>query len=349
MTHEEYKELIQLMVLGELGDEERGDLETHLGECRECQREFQEMKSLMTLVGDKRATEPTDRMLREARRNLRETIDREVELGRQPEELSVERPTQGMAWSGSRSPASPPGATRSARGWLDFIGGFRPAFAGAAAIAVGFVIGYLVFGRMATVTEIVDTSAPILTETDHELGPPDYSNVRLVNIDPRNEKVELQYDMVRPVRLRADFGDERVQRMLAQAVLDEESPGAQIRAIKTIDAYVENPRDERIKQALITALTNDPIPGVRKHALYVLYKMPFDEDIKEACLAVLANDDNAGLRIAAINILAQATLEGQIDGKEVYDAVGAQLKGDENDYIRNQSDVFKQEVNGNGE
>ncbi len=346
MTHKKYKEWIQLWVLDELGDEERRSLEAHLEECPECQTEFQEMTAFMTLVGDNRAAEPTDRMLREARRNLREAIAQEAGLGRQPEELLVKRPAQGMAWSGSRSPASPPGASRA---WMGFFRGSRIAFAGAAAVAVGFLAGYVAFGRMAPLPESVDTRPPILAQTDHELGPPDYSNVRLVNVDPRNGKVELEYDMVRPIRLKADFGDERVQRMLVRAVVNENSPGAQIRAIEMIDAYADRPQDEKIKRALITALTSDAVPGVRKHALYVLYKMPFDEDIKEACLSVLANDENAGLRIAAINMLAQATLEGQIDGKDVYDAVGAQLKEDENDYIRIQSDVFTQEVNGNGE
>ena len=55
----------------------------------------------------------------------------------------------------------------------------------------------------------------------------------------------------------------------------------------------------------------------------------------------ISTRDEGGVRIL--------DLEGQIDGKDVYDAVGAQLKEDENDYIRIQSDVFTQEVNGNGE
>ena len=134
----------------------------------------------------------------------------------------------------------------------------------------------------------------------------------------------------------------------AQTVLNEDNPGAQIQAIKMIDTYVEKPEDEELKQALITALKTDPTAGVRKHALYVLYKMAFDEDIKNACLHVLANDENAGLRIAAINILAQATLEGRVEGKDVFEAVGERIEADENGYIRNQSGVFK-EVNGDVE
>jgi hypothetical protein len=135
--------------------------------------------------------------------------------------------------------------------------------------------------------------------------------------------------------------------MLAHTVLNEKNPGVKLRAIQTIDAYVEHPQDEEVKNALIQALKTDPSPGVRKHALYVLYRMPFDEAIKDACLYVLSNDENAGMRVAAINILSAATLDGHVAGKEVYDVLAE--RADEDDYIRIRQGAFMQEVNGNGD
>jgi len=348
MVHNKYKEWIQLAILDELGDDDRRSLEVHLADCAECTVEFEEMKSLVKVIGESRAAGPSDHLFREARRDLADAISRERALAGQPAKSLFKRLTQGVAWSGSRSPVSP---SDSSPGWTSWIGGLRIGFAGAAAIAVGFLAGYLAFGRITPNPETAGTQQPvgeILGPRDHELGPPGYTNVRFVDVDPRSGQVELEYNLVRPVRLKANMEDERVQRMLAQAVLNEKNPGAQIQAIKMIDTYVEKPEDEELKRALITVLKTDPTPGVRKHALYVLYKMAFDEDIKDACLHVLVNDNNAGLRIAAINILAQATLEGQVEGKDVFEAVGAQIVADENGYIRNQSDVFK-EVNGDVE
>jgi hypothetical protein len=171
----------------------------------------------------------------------------------------------------------------------------------------------------------------------------------MAGIDPRTNQVELEYDVIRPARLRAGVEDGRVQRVLAQAVTSDENPGTRLQAINTIGAYVARPVDEEVKRALIRAATADPNAGVRKQALYVLYQLPLDEDIKQACLRVLASDENEGLRIAAINMLSVAVLDGRIEGKEVLDAVGTRIRNDHNEYIRIQSGAFLQEVNGNGE
>jgi hypothetical protein len=217
--------------------------------------------------------------------------------------------------------------------------------AGAAAVLVGFLTGYIVFrgGGPKEATRLPADLAPVA-----ELGAPVYRNVRLADVDPRTSEVDIQYDLVRSARLRAGIDDERIQRALAQAVMNDDNPGARLQAINTISAYVEKPRDEEIKQALIRAVKTDPNPGVRKQALYVIYQMPFDEEIKQVCFDVLAADSNEGLRIAAINMLALAVLDGRVEGREILDAVGTRLRKDDNDYIRIQSGTFLQEVNGHG-
>ncbi|UCG51578.1 MAG: HEAT repeat domain-containing protein [Candidatus Latescibacterota bacterium] len=352
MKHDKFKEWIQLAILDEIEADQRRLLDQHLEECAECRTEFEELRHVMTVVGESRAAEPTEQMLREARRRLRETIAQEAvpvdeRLAKEPVASLWRRLTQGMARSGIRHTASPTFSTIGRVGWLR---GYRVALAGVTAVAVGFLAGYLAFGRMAPQPEGVASqgiATESVAETGQELGPTSYANVRFVDVDPRSGQVKLEYDIVRPVRLRADIEDERVQRMLAYTVLNEENPGVKIQAIQTIDAYVESPEDEQVKTALIQALKTDPSPGVRKHALYVLYKMPFDQAVKDACLYVLANDENPGMRIAAINVLAAATLEGHLPGKEVYDALRAQ--GSEDDYIRIRSGAFMEEVNGNVE
>jgi hypothetical protein len=341
MTHETFKELMRLAVLDEIGEDARRSLEGHLADCSECRAEFRELESLFSLVGENRGAEPTDEMLWEARRDLRAALAEEPAPGVRPAESNKKRLTQGMAWSGLGSAVSP------ASGVSNWIRGFRMAFAGAAAVAAGVLIGYLVFGRVSPT--MVEPAPVELAGPADAIGGPDYRNVRFVNIDPRNGEVEFEYDVVRPARFKAGINDERVQRMLANVVTSNGNPGARLEAINTIGAFVEEPRDERIKQALVQAARSDPNPGVRKHALYVLYQMPFDNDIKEACLHVLGNDNNAGLRIAAINILAAATLDGHLENKDLSDAVGQDLARDENGFIRAQYGAFLQEVNGNGE
>ena len=350
MTHDRYIEWIHLAVLGELAGEDRRRLDEHLGVCTSCRESYEQLEHIMALVREARPPRPTDAMVAAARENLERTLAREIldgaaEAGTAEARdvgIGVERPGPspwrrllGVVTAGSDRPAVGSGAVG------------RLALAGTAAVAVGFLAGYLAFGRhdirpVAPGAVVTETMAP----TAQELGPPSYANVRFVDVDPRNEKVRLEYDMVRPVRLEGNIEDERVQRILAHTVLNEKNPGVKLRAIQTIDTYVDHPEDEEVKKALIQALKTDPSPGVRKHALYVLYKMPFDQAIKEACLFVLANDDNPGMRIAAINILAVATLEGHVAGKEVYDVLAEEAG--EDDYLRIRQGAFSQEVTDNG-
>lgn len=344
MKHEIYREWILLSVLGELGGEDRRSLDAHLSGCAECRAELEAVESFSALVGKAGVTGPPDEFLREARRNLREVLAGEASLAERKAVSPERRSTQDGAWSDPGHSRFPAGALRA---WTAWLSPGRAVLAGAAAVAVGLLAGYLLFGRM----ETGDASQkPVVSaQPGAELGAPAYGNIRVAGVDPRTNEVDLEYEMIRPARLKAGLEDDRVQRVLAQAVMNDENPGTRLRAINTIGAYVAKPVDEEVKNALIRAVRTDSNAGVRKQALHVLYQMPFDDDIKEACLHVLAGDENEGLRIAAINMLAVAVLEGRLAGKDVMDAVGARLQSDDNNYIRIQSGAFLQEVNGNGE
>jgi len=354
MKHETYKEWIVLAALGELGEEDRRSLDVHVSDCAECRSEREAVQSFLSLAGRAGVTGPSDELLREARRALRESLVGETTLAGRAAAFREKRPAQDGAWSTPGHSRFPSGALR---GWAAWLTPGRAVLAGAGAAAVGLLAGYLLFGRVGPgdggrepagpagqVAELGEPAQPAA-----EIGAPSYRNIRVAGVDPRTNQVDIEYEVIRPARLRAGIEDGRVQRVLAQAVMNDANPGTRLQAINTIGAYVARPVDEQVKQALIRAVKADPNAGVRKQALFVLYQMPFDEDIKQACLRVLAGDENEGLRIAAINMLSVAVLDGRIQGKEIMDAVGARIQSDDNDYIRIQSGAFLQEVNGNGE
>ena len=361
MKHETYKEWILLSLWGELAENERAALEAHLTECAGCRAELEEMKTTITLIGEAGVTGPSEDMLQEARRGLRGVLAGKAGLADRAAVSPGKLPTQDGAWSTPGRSRFPHGALQ---GWAGRLSPARVALAGTAAVMIGFLAGYLVFGqkqgivspRPTDTARYVDAARSVdgvrsvdAAQNNGELGSVSYRNVRIAGVDPRSGEVEIEYDMIRPARLKAGIEDARVRNILVQALVNDDNPGARLQAINTIGAYVDRPHDEQIKRALIQAAKSDPNAGVRKQALYVLYQMTFDDDIKNACLQVLAGDDNEGLRIAAINILAAAMLDGHLKGEDVYDAVGASLQRDENEYIRIQSGAFLQEVNGHVE
>jgi hypothetical protein len=341
MNHKRYKEWLQLSFVDELTDEEKGLLRTHLEQCDECRAEFHELQQLMTYLGESGAGEPSGQLLREARQSLRDALSKESLT-----ESTLTRTTQGVAPSVSSSR----GGFRSTRspgfagaGWMGWLGGFRLALSGAAAMAIGLFIGYLAFGRGA-----IPSHAPGAYEegiTDQELGRPGISNIRFLDWGTGDGQIEIQYDLVRPVRLRASLDDDRVQRMLTRALQTEDNAGVRLKAIRALDATATHAYDADIKLALISALKTDPNPGVRKQSLRALQNVPFDEDIKEVCLFVLQNDDNPGMRVASINLLSGATLEGHVMGKEVYEVLNATLEQEDDPLLRARSTVFIEEVN----
>lgn len=337
MNHKTYREWLQLFFADELNPEQKIELNEHLMGCEECRAEHDELQRLTMYLGDRGAGEPSEELLWEARRELREAIRHDTLA-----ESIVTRLTQGVATSvtssaGSRFAGSP-GSTHG--GWMGWFSGFRLAMSGAAAIALGIFIGYLAFARSVTPTEVSFDSGAV----DGEIGGPDIANVQFVDWDQRDGQIELQYDLVRPVRLRTNVEDDRVQRVLAHALATEDNAGVRLRAINALDARSSRQHGPEVKTALVQSMKSDPNPGVRKEALRVLQDMPFDDEIKRACLFVLENDENAGMRVAAINLLSGARLAGYPVGQDVYDFLNTTLKEQDDPLLRARSSVFIEEV-----
>lgn len=250
-------------------------------------------------------------------------------------------------WARLRQPVNNGKSRAQGGGWVSWFTGARVAFSGAAAVALGLLIGYAVFGggTSGTVpaTQVAEPAAGPWN-ADHTLGPPTITNVRFVDVDPTQGEIELAYDLVRPAHLRADVEDARMKRMLTYAMVNEKNPGVRLKAIRTIDAYSKDTPDEDVKLALIDAAKSDPNDGVRKQALLALEALPFDEEVKQTYLFVLANDSNPGMRVTAINLLANARMEGHYMGPDVVETLKNQMNSEESNYIRARTGAFIQEV-----
>ncbi|MCC6638867.1 MAG: HEAT repeat domain-containing protein, partial [Ignavibacteriaceae bacterium] len=89
-----------------------------------------------------------------------------------------------------------------------------------------------------------------------------------------------------------------------------------------------------IKEALVSAASNDENPGVRLQALKTLASLPFDDEIKKTYLHVLVNDKVPGNRIEAINSLVKAIESGFKADDEILSVFKNQLEQEENPYIK---------------
>ena len=320
MKHEQYEELLHLSFYHELSDEEQVALELHLKACAECQAEAAELGKLETVLTRASRFEVNDQLLDEARRDLRVA-------------LRLER-SKRSAWSefmerldAFSSPA------------------FRLAMGGVAIIVVGVSIGYIVFGPSSDPGALRTLQG--VNQASFQRSEPRVSNFRILQQSPENSEVEFSFEMITPVRMRGNINDNAVQRVMAQALLSDQNPGARLLTVSTLANQVasEKTPDKEIKGALIQAMKSDGNVGVRREALKAMQNFQLDKEIKDALLFVLKNESNPSMRIDVINYLEKPVLAGKTVDQDILNGLKQSMQSDNNNYIRIRAKNIYEEVN----
>ena len=301
MEHEKLKELIQLALLNELNEDEMKLLHEHLIECPDCQAEYDRLNKFYSLVNKNKAPEPDDLMLKEARSGFRNSFN--YELSKQTVIEKLFNSIRKFIWLNK-----------------------GPVFAGAFSLCVGLFAGYLIFGASASnINSIMGSgSGTVIT------------NVQFADKKSDNGELVFTFDAVKRIEMKGYASDPVIQKILAEALINEKNPGARIETANALATLVKNKtkREPRVKIALITALKFDPNPRVRMEALTALLSYPYDNVINDGMLYVLQHDNNSGMRIAAINELANAASKEKVIDPHTLNILNQKVKNDENEYVR---------------
>jgi len=226
------------------------------------------------------------------------------------------------------------GKPLGSRRWTGFLGGMMVNWATAGAsmalLLVGFLLGYLTFGSRA----------------DSELDPFGSDDVRITNLilDENEGKVQLSFDAARKFIVKGNMEDQRIQRFLAHALLNEQNAGVRLLAVNTIRDQAPVSTDKQVQRALLVALRGDENPAVRQHALSALQKYPLEEEIRDALVHVLMYDENPKLRMESINTLERAYSAGQKFEQDVLGALQQKGQSDENKFIRLRAKEVLEEI-----
>lgn len=319
MNHRQFVELLHLSFVGELNDDERQTLERHLKLCTACQEESAELKKFHALVSPQTTIQPSDELLQEVRQELRVA-------------LRLER-SRSSVWSSLNERLN-----------LIVSPQVRVALGGLAVLAVGVVIGYVAF--VPSSGQDVPGVMPSVERVASLRGDTRIANVQFVNSSPQDGEVEFSFEAVTPIRMRGSLQDHAVQKVLAQALVNEQNPGTRLQTVRTMVSQVEFAKtlDKEIKAALIQAMKSDVNPAVRKEALWTLQKFPLDQDVKQAFLFVMQHDGNPSMRIEVINSLEKAmTIDGKVD-QDILSAIKEKMQSDQNNYIRIRARNLYEEV-----
>jgi len=306
MKHEKYSEMMILAKYGELSQEDTDLLEEHLSQCVACRHERDHLERLHSLLLEGNL-EPSEHLLRQAREELFNRLRGET------------RRSEGR------------------RNWSDLLSPLRWnwAFSAVAVVLVliGFFAGYLSSGPGA------GARLDPFSSDDVRI-----TNLRLEETGESDGEIRLLFEAARSFRIRGNIEDQKIQRFLAYALINEQNDGTRLRAVNTIRAQPALGTDERIHNALLFALTGDENPAVRQQALTALQKYPFDKQTRDALLYVLEHDENVKLRMEAINMLERAHSEGQYFEPDVLGVLQQKLQTDENKYIRLRAEEVLKEI-----
>ncbi len=318
MKHNEYKQLLQLSLFGELKSEEQLKLKEHLLTCEECRTELEDQKNLLELISGKKKAEVDEEVLTAARYQLRGALRSEI-ANKNIFESTINRIAQF------------------------FTTPLKFAVVSATMLLIGILIGSLLFSKSSG-EELVTQNGNEnrFASLSEEIS---ISNLRFIDSDASDGEVEFTFQASRPVRLRGKVNDPQIQSVLTYAMLNEQNPGSRLNSINAMDTEVPMKYDQDVKNALVTVVMTDKNPGVRREALKLMSKFPYDESIKQALLYVITNDSVSGLRIEALNSIIEAGSKGYKLNNEELNLFRQQMQEDENPYIKLRSKTILQEYN----
>lgn len=217
------------------------------------------------------------------------------------------------------------------------------AFQGAA-MAMTFVLGVMI----ATPENPELQSAPVLAA--NPVANLDISPLELVSdedfeiyqlqvnsYDAMTGDIDLSFSLASETRLAGNVSDEGIHRLMAVALQDDIDSASRLDTINALQPVVTG---NEVFEALIYVLQNDQNPGVRYQAVRSLVELTHEENVRDALRYALSEDVNQGVRVEAFNAL------NSFRDEETLAVFRQQMEEDSNEYIRAQSRVIVEEVDG---
>lgn len=318
MKHEDYKEMLSLLLYDELSEEKIEVLHKHLLECEECNAEYESLQKMKEVINNKFFLQPSDELLNQSRNELRGLLRAEQSKNTFFSKL------------------------------IDLINSYiilyyKPAISGTVILILGFFGGF--YFEKTLNPEINEINYFLTSSNDEDENQTKIENLRFLETDLETGSIELMFEATRTVKLKGSVYDPNIQKILASSLIWEQNTGIRLKTINTLSEKLNNNllTDNDVKLALIETVKNDNNPAVRKEALRVLTGLPFDKTIKETLLFVLINDTNSGNRIMAINNIGMLTSQNLLDN-EILDVLKKKSKNDNNDYVRLRAANILEEV-----
>jgi anti-sigma factor RsiW len=304
------QEQMTLLAYGELADDARHRLESHVRSCDACAMEFQNVQALHLLLHSNATAEPSASLLAGARMRLEEALDQLPPVG------TVGRLRQTL------------------RGWAFHLGA-APALA-SLLLVLGFAGGGVAGLQVARHAAKPTADGSVAMSTQPGALPEGIASISGVTTEPGSSLVQVRYSRLVPGTVEADAKDPRIQQLLLLATQNRVNPGVRVDSVGLLADQCRagecggQDNGVRVRQALMASLRYDKNAGVRLKALDGLAGyVATDEAVRDSVLDALLHDDNPGVRTQAIQLLTPVEADGSV--RQVLHTLATD---DANPYIR---------------
>jgi hypothetical protein len=296
---ERFEKHLEGYLSGDIPAADLAALRDHAETCPEC-RKLMELHGQLLGIPDDIET-PSDGDLREMRTSVMRRIARSRPAPR-PSSLS---PWARWRWALTSKPAYSAGLA-------------------AACLILGFVLG-----RVGT-REVRFDEDLFIKEVEHQASlerglsgywdsPFVYSNV---DLRPQDDgTVKIDFDVTHHVSVARALDSPLAREILVYAMIDPSPMGMRLTAM----GAAQETMDDKLREALIFILLNDPSLPVRLRSLEILAKYAADPAVQDALLKTISQDPSVQVRLLALDSLA----DERRDPGAIRRALGEPL--DEND------------------
>ena len=263
MKCEDIVHAIPLYLYGEVSPAMEEMVEDHVAVCAACAREFKVQKAIHAAL-DTRELPPPAGLLLECRGDLSRRMGRETvhHRGR----FGLGDWFRDVMHEGLR---------------------LRVPVGAMALIAIGY-LGARLTGTLATGTSNAGLDSGSFSSVVRSIEPQASGTVRVALDEVHRREVTGRLD------------DEKIQRLLLEAVRQENNPGVRVESVGMLKECAQS---SPVRAALLDAVAHDQNAGVRLKALEGLKAFAGDPAVRQTLAQVLLHDDNPGVRIETIDVL----------------------------------------------
>lgn len=304
------QEKIALAAWGELPEDQRAQLESHLAECPACSDEMEAVEALTKAMSLLPVEEPSPNLMARTRLKLEEALDA------LPRDSWLVRLTQRFSMGMARLRSAP--------------------LAASILLISGVLAGG--YGGYRAGLHIHDTAqtALILKAANQHDTPSKIASVSSIVQDPNSKNVLVKYNRLVPDSIQGSADDPQIRQLLLLGARNRLNPHVRDNSVGLLADECRTGNlcaDGPVRNALMVAMLYDKSPAVRMKALDGL--QPYVQDdlsVRDAVLEALMNDSDARIRAEAIGLLVPVDADSSV--RQVLHSVAMQ---DDNPHIRDVS------------